>query len=155
MKDRASAELYGQPFTYIAQSNSFTPRAASGATVLTTRRVEGLALAGHLYTDHDRPGVVGQPMDDGILHQRLQNQAGDPELRQVLGAGNPHGQPVRKALLLQLEVEPDELQLIAQPGDTPARPRSAACATDPRAAPPSTALRRDPRQSGRGWCAED
>src|SRR6185312_10890374 len=119
LKNRALTKLYGKPFTHVAQSNPFTPHDSIGGDGVDHAQSQGLVFARHLYADHDRPGVVGQSMDDGVLHQRLQNQARDPQRRQVLGGGNPHRQPVCEALLLQLEVEPHELQLIAQPGILP------------------------------------
>src|SRR6185312_3744066 len=119
LEHRALTKLYCKPFAHVAQSNSLAPSGRIGRYCIDHTQSQGLVLARDLHADHDRTGVIGQSMDDGILHQRLQNQARNPPLRQVLGTGNPHGQSVREALLLQLQVEPDELQLIAQPGKLP------------------------------------
>ena len=65
---------------------------------------------------HHRALMTGQAVHHGVLDQRLQNQARHPHARRCprARAGSTR-QPVRKALLLQLQVQAHELQLVAQP----------------------------------------
>ena len=53
-------------------------------------------------------------MPDGILDQRLEDELGHHRLLNVGGSGNGDFQSVRKAKLLDLEVAPDEVQLLVE-----------------------------------------
>ncbi len=59
--------------------------------------------------------MARQAVDHGVLDQRLQNQARHPHGRNFRRVGQLDIQAIGEAPLLQLQVQPCELQLIGQP----------------------------------------
>ena len=91
------------------------PATLPGAMVLSTRSTRVSPATLHLDTDLDRPVVAGKAVHHRVLHQRLQDEARHPGRAAAPRARRYRdGEPVREALLLQLQVQGDELQLIRQ-----------------------------------------
>src|SRR5262249_32568582 len=108
-----------EPLAHVAQPDAFPTQWARGDHRVRNSHRQLLIVPLDLDTYRHGTFVPGKAVNDRVLHEWLENEAGHPHAREHIHLRQAQRQAISEALLLQLEVRVDEVELVRETREIP------------------------------------